>query len=108
MNIPRMRPSFVANAHCRAEDAITVLRERLDDNPQTVEGSFSRKNGVLQVCRENQKFWSPCLDLTVDFLLTDTSSNKLGGLGTEIKNENFFTMKIHGRSLVLKKFILIL
>ena len=66
MNIPRMRPSFVANAQCRAEDAISVLRERLDDNPQAIEGSFSRKHGVLHICRENQQFWSPCLDLTVD------------------------------------------
>jgi hypothetical protein len=61
-----MRPSFTASARCRSEDAVAVLRERLDENSQAVEGSFSRKNGVLRVCRENQRFWSPCLDLTID------------------------------------------
>ena len=66
MNVPQMRPSFVANARCRVEDAITILRERLEDNPQSVEGSFSRKNGVLRVCTKDQRFWSPCLDLTID------------------------------------------
>ena len=44
---------------------MAVLRNRLDDNPQNVEGSFSRKHGTLRVCREKQRFWSPCLDLTI-------------------------------------------
>ena len=74
MNLPQMRPSFVANARCCAEDAVTILRERLDDNPQAVEGSFSRKHGVLRVCGQDQRFWSPCLDLTID--QADASSSE--------------------------------
>lgn len=42
------------------------LRERLDDNEQGVEGSFSRKNAVLCMRPGNRRFWSPCLDLTID------------------------------------------
>ena len=72
MSLPRMRPSFVANARCRSEDAVAVLRKRLEENSQAVEGSFSRKNGVLRVCRENQRFWSPCLDLTIDDASSDS------------------------------------
>lgn len=91
-----MRPSFVANAHCRAEDAITVLRERLDDNPQTVEGSFSRKNGVLQVCRENQKFWSPCLDLTVDDTSGSPASSSPSSLAEAEENQEGVGVKVWG------------
>lgn len=72
MPLRRTRPSFVTNARCRSEDAIAILRERLEDNSQAVEGTFSQKNGVLRVCREDQRFWSPCLDLTID----DVSSGR--------------------------------
>ena len=44
---------------------MTILRERLDDNPQAVEGDLSRKHGRLRICGEKQHFWSPCLELTV-------------------------------------------
>jgi hypothetical protein len=60
-----MRPSFVLEARCRTEDAMAVLRERIDGNPQGVEGSFSRRHGVLSMPALNRRFWSPCLDLTV-------------------------------------------
>jgi len=62
----------VANARCRSEDVIAILRERLGHDSQGVEGTFSRKDGVLRVCREDQRFWSPCLDLTID----DASSGR--------------------------------
>lgn len=65
MPLPRMRPFFVLDARCRPEDAMAVLRERVDDNPQGVEGSFSRHHGVLSMPEPNRRFWSPCLDLTV-------------------------------------------
>ncbi len=44
---------------------MAVLRDRIDDNPQSVEGDFSRKHGRLHICGEKQHFWSPCLELTV-------------------------------------------
>lgn len=65
MPIPRMRPSFVTVASCPPDDAMTVLREQLDGNPQRVEGSFSRQHGTLRVGGEKPHFWSPCLDLTI-------------------------------------------
>ena len=45
---------------------MAILRERIAGNPQNVEGSFSRKHGVLCMPEHNRRFWSPCLDLTVD------------------------------------------
>jgi hypothetical protein len=65
MPIPRMRPSFITVASCPPEGALTILRERLDDNSQNVEGSFSRKHGTLRVGGDKQHFWSPCLDITI-------------------------------------------
>lgn len=44
---------------------MAVLRERIDGNPQGVEGSFSTRHGVLSMPALNRRFWSPCLDLTV-------------------------------------------
>jgi hypothetical protein len=66
MPLPRMRPSFVVTASCRSEDAMSILRNRLDNNPQGVEATFSHNHGVLSSRGENQRFWSPCLDLTIE------------------------------------------
>lgn len=43
-----------------------ILRQRLDDNEQGVDGHFSRKHGLLQLREEHQRFYSPSLDLTID------------------------------------------
>jgi len=66
MPLPSMRPSFVLKACCRPDDVMDALRSRLDGNPQGVEASFSRKHAVLCMPAENRRFWSPCLDLTID------------------------------------------
>jgi len=67
MPLPRMRLSFTALAFCLPEHAMAILRERLDDNPQEVEGSFLREHGTRQICGEKRQFWSSCLDLTIRF-----------------------------------------
>ncbi len=61
---------------------MTILRERLDDNPQKVEGSFSRKHGTLRVSGDKMHFWSPCLDLTI--IEADDSSTH----GTDTRGES--------------------
>lgn len=66
MALPRMRPSFILEVPCRFRDAMEILRDRLGDNPQGVEGSFSSKHGVLCMPETDRRFWSPCLDLTLD------------------------------------------
>lgn len=66
MAIPRMRPSFIAEARCRPEDAMAILREQIKVNSQRVEGTFSKRHCVLCRPEERQRFWSPCLDLTVE------------------------------------------
>jgi hypothetical protein len=78
-----MRPSFVLESPCRAEDAMSILRERIDDAGQRVEGSFSRKHGVLCMPPENRRFWSPCLDLTIDD--EDPSASEEGGGHARVK-----------------------
>jgi hypothetical protein len=45
---------------------MAVLRDRLEANGQSVEGTFSRKNAVLCMRPGKRRFWSPCLDLTLD------------------------------------------
>jgi hypothetical protein len=35
------------------------------------------------------------MNLAVDLLLPDPSGDQLGGLGTEIKNDNFLAVDIH-------------
>jgi hypothetical protein len=61
-----MRPSFTLEVACRGEDAMEILGARLAANPHGVEGSFSRRHGVLCMPEANQRFWSPCLDLTIE------------------------------------------
>jgi hypothetical protein len=66
MALPRMRPSFVIDARCRPEDMMDALRDRLEDNSQRVDATFSQNQGVLQSRGNKKRFWSPCLDLTVE------------------------------------------
>jgi hypothetical protein len=54
---------------------MALLRERIDDNPHGVEGTFSQKNGVLCMAEANRRFWSPCLDLTIDDASEDSSED---------------------------------
>lgn len=66
MALPRMRPSFTLEVACRGEDAMQILGARLAANPHGVEGSFSRRHGMLCMPEANRRFWSPCLDLTIE------------------------------------------
>ncbi len=70
MALPRMRPSFTLEVACRGEDAMQILGARLAANPHGVEGSFSRRHGVLCMPEANRRFWSPCLDLTIEEIAT--------------------------------------
>ncbi len=66
MALPRMRPSFTLEVACRVEDAMEILGTRLGANAHGVEGSFSRRHGVRCMPEANRRFWSPCLDLTIE------------------------------------------
>jgi len=66
MALPRMRPSFTLEVACGGEEAMQILGGRLAANPHGVEGSFSRRHGVLCMPVANRRFWSPCLDLTIE------------------------------------------
>ena len=80
---------------------MTILRERLEENPQEVEGSFSRKHGTLHVSGDKQHFWSPCLDLTVieadePSAEADGSSLEAGGYSSESNGKGGASTKVWG------------
>jgi hypothetical protein len=81
-----MRPSFVVTVNCHVDDAMGVLQGRIEKNSEGVEASLSKHHGILRVCGEKQRFWSPCLDLTVRDASepSSTDSNDSNGMTTKV------------------------
>jgi len=73
---------------------MTILRERLDDNPQEVEGTFSRQHGTLHVSGEKQHFWSPCLELTV--VNAEDAEAEADGSSADDESEGPMATKVWG------------
>jgi len=76
MSRPRMRPTFAVDAMCTREQLMTALRRRLAVDEEDVEGEFSTRHGVLRIPKAKSRFWTPCLDLTLE-------DRETGGDGTE-------------------------
>lgn len=63
---PRMRPSFRVQVACSGEEVRDAFERRLGADADGVEGDFSTRHGVLRVPESRRRFWTPCLDLTID------------------------------------------
>jgi len=65
-NWPRMRPRFILELGCSAEDIMESLRAGAEHNARGIDGSFSARHGVLTLPEEELQFWSTQLGLTVE------------------------------------------
>ena len=63
---PRMRPSFRVEASCPPERVWDAIGRRLDLDGEGVEGDLSARHGVLRIPEEERRFWTPCLELTIE------------------------------------------
>jgi hypothetical protein len=61
-----MRPTFAVDATCTREQLMTAFRRHLVIDVEDVEGEFSTRHGVLRIPRTKSRFWTPCLDLTIE------------------------------------------
>lgn len=66
MPLPKMRPSFKVDARCQPDAVMAILRERLEANEHGIRGELSSRNASLRIEREERRFWSAYLDLTID------------------------------------------
>lgn len=66
MRWPKMRPRFIVEVSCSAQDVMDALRARLPGNDRGIEGQLSERHGVLTVAAGEQHFWSTQLGLTVE------------------------------------------
>jgi hypothetical protein len=71
-----MRPTFAVDAACTREQLMTALRRHLVVDEEDVEGEFSTRHGVLRIPKVRSRFWTPCLDLTIE-------DRETGDSGTE-------------------------
>ncbi len=65
---PRMRPSFNLPVACSAEHLMQILEQRFQLAGADFEGKFSARHAVLALPASERRFWSPCLDLTIEDL----------------------------------------
>ena len=73
---PRMRPTFAVDATCTREQLMTAFRHHLVVDDEDVEGEFSTRHGVLRIPRAKSRFWTPCLDLTIEDRETGDTGTK--------------------------------
>jgi len=64
-NWPRMRPRFVLELGCSADQVMTALRDDAALCDHGVEGQFSARHGVLALPETDRQFWSTQLGLTI-------------------------------------------
>ena len=65
-NWPRMRPRFILELSCRADEVMKSLRAGAEQNTRGIEGSFSARHGVLTLPEAELHFWSTQLGLTIE------------------------------------------
>jgi hypothetical protein len=75
---PRMRPTFVVDLACPGDQVMDALRHQLVLDAEDVEGEFSTRHGVLRIPQARSRFWTPCLDLTVEDCEAETSDGAPG------------------------------
>lgn len=63
---PRMRPSFQVEVDCSAEQLWETIEHQLGSDSGEVEGELSARHGFLRVSTERRRFWTPCLELTLE------------------------------------------
>lgn len=66
-----MRPSFRVSADCTAEQLRATIVRHLELDSSEVEGDLSSRHGVLRVPVESRRFWTPCLELTIEEVAGD-------------------------------------
>jgi len=65
-NWPQMRPRFVVELPCDADQVMASLRDGLADAAEDVGGQLSERHAVLHVPDAQRRFWSTQLGLTVE------------------------------------------
>ena len=63
---PRMRPSFRIEAPCSADAMMEVIEGLLERDAGEIVGLVSRRHCTLRVPPTDRRFWTPCLELTVE------------------------------------------
>ena len=63
---PRMRPSFRVDVDCSADQLRETIERQLASESEEVEGDLSFRHGFLRVPPERRRFWTPCLELTLE------------------------------------------
>jgi len=61
-----MRPRFEMKVECGIEDVMDRMQARLSADAQSIEGSFTRRHGVLMMPEARRRFWSPHLGLSLE------------------------------------------
>jgi uncharacterized integral membrane protein len=61
-----MRPSFRIEAPCSADAMMEVIAGLLERDAGEIVGLVSRRHCTLRVPPPDRRFWTPCLELTVD------------------------------------------
>jgi len=65
-NWPRMRPRFILEVACGADDVMRSLRDGVADDERGFEGRFSDHHAVLTLPEEELQFWSTQLGLRIE------------------------------------------
>ncbi len=63
---PRMRPSFRVDVDCSADQLRETIERQLASESEEVEGDLSSRHGFLRVPPDRRRFWTPCLELTLE------------------------------------------
>jgi hypothetical protein len=61
-----MRPSFRVAADCSAAALRDTIERHLISDAEDVEGDLSARNGFLRIPEARRRFWTPCLELTIE------------------------------------------
>lgn len=74
---PRMRPTFAIEVECTADQLMNTIRRHLELRVRDVEGEFTNRHGLLRVPMSRMRFWTPCLDLTIEEADSDATKAEL-------------------------------
>jgi len=65
-NWPRMRPRFIADVTCDADQVMEAMQDVTQATALPIAGTFSDRHCVLVTSEEERQFWSPQLGITVE------------------------------------------
>lgn len=52
------------------------FREHLTESGFGIVGEFSRRHGVLKIPASSRRFWTPCLDLTIEAIVSEDTNRQ--------------------------------